>query len=76
MEYKIEKNVPIPAPREKHDNYPFKMMDVGDSFSMGVFDAPTAKKRSAVVHSYGKRLGMKFAVRRSPVGELRVWRIE
>ncbi len=62
----IEKNIPIPA------TYPFKDMEVGDSFLV-----PEEVNRAAVTNSarrFGKNHGMEFTVRSISGGRLRCWR--
>jgi len=68
----IEKNVPIPAARNgKPVLYPFKAMQVGDSFFY-------EGKRSIIAvaaSKAGKKLNSKFLVR-AENGGYRVWRVE
>ena len=62
----IEKNIPIPA------TYPFKDMEVGDSFLV-----PEEVNRAAVTNSarrFGKNNEMEFTVRAISGGRLRCWR--
>lgn len=64
---RIEKGVPMPI------KYPFKDMQVGDSFAV-----PPDIKRSAVsvaATRYGTKLGRQFAVRLMPDRTLRCWRV-
>lgn len=68
--FQIEKNVSIPARRNK---YPWQHMDVGDSFVV-----PMEKKASVKVAAvnWGKRHAACFSSREDKErGELRVWRI-
>ena len=63
---KIDKNIPLPT------RWPFKQMEVGDSFAI-----PTDMKRHTVAVSamrYGKKHGMKFTTRKMPDGTFRCWR--
>jgi len=64
----IDKNFKIPA------KFPFKDMQVGDSFAV-----PHDVKRPAVTVSamrFGRKHGMKFTVRQMPDKSFRCWRIE
>lgn len=70
-ELKIEKNVPLTV--AKYVSYPFKDMDVGDSFKVDSIES-LGKARAAASH-YGCRNGKKFITRKSEDGG-RVWRIE
>jgi hypothetical protein len=69
---KIEKGIPMPNAEGK---YPFKQMDVGDSFAVKVEDKRTSSRVSTYAHYAGKRLGMKFTVRTIDKKIVRVWRI-
>jgi hypothetical protein len=64
----IDKNIKIPA------KFPFKDMQVGDSFAV-----PPDVKRPAVnvaAMRFGRKHGMKFTVRQMPDKSFRCWRIE
>ena len=64
----IDKNFKIPA------KFPFKVMQVGDSFAV-----PPNVKRPAVnvaAMRFGRKHGMKFTVRQMPDKSFRCWRIE
>lgn len=67
--YKIEKGVPIP---ESNAQYPWKEMEVGDSFTV-----PIEKKRrlESARYAWGKRYGKKFTVK-AEGDKARIWRIE
>lgn len=74
MEIKIEKNVPIPKPNGsgRPAKYPWKSMEVGDSFFVNGGTKTTTLSNSA---AYQRALtGRKFAVRTEGEG-VRVWRI-
>lgn len=75
--FAIEKSIPIPV-RSRDSRYPFKEMDVGDSFMVEFEATPpiivTRRVRSAV-SSYQKKSLAKFTVRTFDDG-LRVWRVE
>lgn len=69
-EIKIEKGVPFYA-FSGYARYPFKVMEVGDSFFVPV------NMRSRVVSAsswYGRHHNMKFSVRKTEQG-FRCWRI-
>ena len=64
----IEKNIPMPA------TFPFKDMDVGDSFLV-----PSEIQRATVSNAarrFGNLNGMKFTVRLISKNTLRCWRVE
>jgi hypothetical protein len=68
--YKIEKGIPITIPSHSVTIYPFKAMNVGDSFLV-----PLSKKNSVrtSASNYTKRHpGFKMVSRRAP-GGLRCW---
>ena len=68
-EIKIEKNIPIPKPRNK---YPFALMDVGDSFFV---PGKTASHLSGSIGNAMRITSGKF-VTRNIDGGVRVWRVE
>lgn len=65
--YKIEKGIPIPGVK-----YPFDLMGVGDSFF--VADENERGLVSTMASRTGKKLGMKFSVKKQTGGGFRVWR--
>lgn len=70
---KIEKGVPIPAARTNSNNcYPWREMEVGDSFVIPGMDRTAGGSR---VH-YANQLGIGRFTLRSFDGGVRVWRIE
>ena len=76
--FKIEKNVPMPKnwmnsfERHRDRKYPFKEMEVGDSFLANGIKEKTVK---SIAYAEGHRLGKKFACR-TVDGVVRVWRIQ
>jgi len=71
---KIEKNVPMPQPKNV-EVYPYKEMDVGDSFMVkgeSKYLLATVCNRNG---KYGKKLGMRFTAKKMGNG-VRVWRVE
>ena len=69
--YKVEKNVPMPTYSGKKgvSKYPFKEMEVGDSFEFKG-SKPTI---DAAVNRFSKILDYKFTVRKVENG-FRIWR--
>ena len=67
----VSKEFPLPEVRKKNV-YPYKQMDVGDSFFL-----ENTKKQIVFNNNYraSKTLGMKFTARVEGDG-VRVWRIE
>ena len=69
---KIVKGRALPPRVDRIQRFPWRDMEIGDSF-----DNPGASKETTIrsaAHQAGKRLGRKFVVRQTPEG-LRVWRI-
>lgn len=82
MEYKIEKNIPIPKKigvgRKAKDYYPLEKMQVGDSFLIRFkYTTKERLKIASRISMWQKRngAGKKFATRRVDEG-IRVWRKE
>lgn len=74
MEYKIEKNIPVPAVETfSVEDSPLHKLDVGDSFKV-----PYRERRvwSARAHRHKLRTGRVFTVRTISDKEARVWRIK
>ena len=71
MTLMVEKNIPMPE-EKKRNIYPYKQMDVGDSFF-----APEAKITIMCNLQYrvSQKTGMKFTARKEGNG-VRVWRTE
>jgi len=64
----VEKGIPVPV------KYPFKHMEVGDSF-----EVPAHVKRTAInvaAKRHGNKYGMIFTIRFTEDRKLRCWRIE
>jgi len=70
--FEIEKGVPLPERRQSGSVYPFRFMEVGDSFVVSEEDR--LKNARAAAYSYGKRSGHRFACRRVGNG-WRFWRV-
>lgn len=74
-EFKIESGVPLAAKSERKTKYPWRGMEVGDSFFI-----PEAKQTSvsSCAASATRSLGIKLATRsvtENGVAGVRVWRI-
>ena len=82
MGIQIEKNVPPPSLSEEYSKYPFKQMEVGDSFALGfgginLQNSVRSKLSSAAANYQRKHTQKKFTVRIDrEKGEVRVWRTE
>lgn len=63
----IEKGIPIP------NKFPFKDMEVGDSFLIPAGVARSTAQTAAI--RYGKPLGKRFTIRKTPEGD-RCWRVQ
>jgi hypothetical protein len=70
--FQIEKDVPLPEARQPASSYPFRLMEVGDSFM--VTDEEVAKRARASAYMTSKRMGAKFACRTVADG-WRFWRV-
>lgn len=65
---KIEKGIPLPARLNSTNRFPFKDMEIGDSFETD-FNSIVAYASRA-----GKTLNMRFIARKQDNGRWRVWR--
>ena len=68
----VEKNVPFPKDRKSSNNYPYKQMEIGDSFFI---DEASIRSVCNLNYRMSKMLGMRFIGRKEGIG-VRVWRIE
>lgn len=80
--YKIEKNIPLPPAetlKAKQNSYPFKYMEVGDSFLVDTnYSRIRMQKYSNAARGWAKALTSgkwKFAIRKTDDG-IRIWRIK
>lgn len=76
--YQVDSNVEVPQAKGKRNAYPFKSLEIGDSFFIPVEKIDITKsqrKMSAICVTTGKRHGKKFVTRRVD-GGLRIFRIE
>ena len=67
--YIVESGHAVPNTAREYQKYPFREMDVGDSFSFGVADLESVR---SAAHAIGKSRGTKYRVVK---GALRCWRI-
>jgi hypothetical protein len=70
--FTIEKGIPVPLFRTSGSIYPFRLMEVGDSFLLA--DESMVKRARASANVTGKRMGAKFACRKVADG-WRFWRV-
>lgn len=72
---KVDKKIPLPPLNDRGTRrWPFDKMAVGDSFALKT-DSDRIKCASAASY-YGKRHGLKFAIRLLPDGSAyRCWRV-
>ncbi len=72
--YRIEKNIPPPEDSRGLQKYPFKKMEIGDSFFVPAGKAKSVRQQ---VQYYQKRSAepVRFTVRQVE-GGVRVWRVE
>lgn len=75
-EIMIDKGIAIPPPRigglGRPAKYPWRMMQIGDSFFVKNLDK---RSISSMASLHGRMLGMKFSCRQEGDG-MRVWRVE
>jgi hypothetical protein len=77
-DYVIEKNIPIlPTVREASNSYPFKEMEVGDSFKAGLYSRDHMRRIQNAARAWVKSSGndWSFVVRKTGDNEVRIWRI-
>ena len=73
MPYKVTSGIPIPprkVKRAKTDRFPFKKMEVGDSFVIKNFHPDKTPK---LLYYHAKRADVKYTTRRLADGSGRVW---
>ena len=73
--FEIEKGIEIGKLRGKDVSYPFKMMDIGDSFFVPCEKGKTEAVQRSVSQCARHRKPFKFATRQLEDG-VRCWRIE
>ena len=72
-DYKIEKKVPVPEYRTKRAKWPFRKMEIGDSFELPDHEVKNARSSA---YQLALRTNMKFIIRKMQDGTFRCWRIE
>jgi hypothetical protein len=72
MFYKIDKDIPPPEPLVR---YPFKLMEIGNSFFVPCENTKKIRSLQSIMLNYGKRNGTKYRSRKENNG-MRIWRIE
>ena len=75
--YTVDKDVPMPAPGNRPGavaRYPFRSMEIGDSFFVPEGDFPLDTVRRAAVRN-SEYLGRTFKAAKMP-GGVRVWRFD
>lgn len=72
--YEIEKGVPIPKTKSGGTVYPFRSMEIGDSFAVPKDSKGNAQRAMMFAHKAIK--GHRFIGRTQPDGSLRIWRIK
>jgi hypothetical protein len=79
MMYEIETGIEAPVKsRGREPKYPWRELDIGDSFFASVADAPGRSLRSSMIHAQ-KRYGLVLTSRtrvENGVKGIRIWRIE
>ena len=74
MPYEIEKNVPRPNGVAARQEYPFRDMEIGDSFAVPV--NLTHKVQPAITQWQRRHTDFKFVTRTDKAeGIIRVWRV-
>ena len=77
-EVKIDKDIPVPY-KQRVNKYPFKDMEVGDSFfiAVDIEESPRKKQQqfSGLCVYYSKRFNKKF-LSRTTKGGIRIWRVK
>lgn len=74
---RIEKNIPIPqATHGAKASYPFRKMEVWDSFAAPADGLGANCKAAAAARTFAYRTGWKFTVRSIDGDKVRIWRIE
>lgn len=73
MAFKVERDVPFPSNLEGRSNYPFRSMNVGDSFVVPASFA--GKIRAAASYFSLRNPEFQFTCRKTRDGEFRVWRV-
>ncbi len=77
VEFKIEKGIPLPTPRNTKgiSKFGFHKMEIGDSILIGSKNMESGQKISQAAGFHGRANNKKFVTRKAE-GGVRVWRIE
>ena len=80
MDFILEKGVPISRPKSSKEQkkYPFKEMQVGDSFLTEKYSAKAMRKINTAAYHYRDKHTEpkpKFAIRKTEDGMMRIWRV-
>ena len=70
----VEKGIPK-LPKESKNKWPFKMMEVGDSFLIPAEDVKKNVQIRSNATTSARYQGMKASCQIQPDGSVRVWRI-
>ena len=74
LEYKIEKNIPIPLRGGESSPFPFSKMEIGDSFLIPINQR--SKMQSRLYKYLQENKDKAFISRRTDDNNVRVWRIK
>jgi hypothetical protein len=74
MDYKIEKDVPLPALVRRRSKYPFKDLEIGDSFVIPIKSDKSPSGIYAAISTARSRHNIGLTTARVE-GGIRVWRV-
>jgi len=74
-EIKIERGIPMPAKRNGLPKYPWRELEVGDSFFFATDSTPEIANLRALASTSSRRMDRKFMARKVD-GGIRIWRVE
>lgn len=74
MAYEVDKAVPLPtnASGGRPHKYPFREMEVGDSFLVEPLDGDKLRNYAS---QFSRAKGARFVTRKQPDGSVRCWRV-
>lgn len=72
-EIRVEKNIPIPEKTDKREKYPWKSMDIGDSF---LIEDKSSRDVAGLVWATNKSNAPKKFIYAAVDGGIRIWRKE
>lgn len=75
MNYKIEKDIPMPS--KFHKKYPFEEMEVGDSLIFCDYSRHNLTLASNAARNWARKgkHNYKFSIRKTDDNKVRIWRI-